>query len=120
MPTGNEANPGELLGYGEMVYNTQMRRLLMVVLCLWMVGCTRPSVVIATHLNNREFYYNRYLEECVVAKGPDTCAEFQVSVNEYKTAIIEAEAASARGGTFPLQMDWMKLKLKKVKNARGR
>lgn len=92
----------------------------MAAVCLWMVGCSRPSVVIATHLNNREFYYNRYLEECVVVKGPETCEAFQVAVNEYKGAVIEAEAATARGGKLPLQMDWMKLKLKKVKNARGR
>lgn len=102
-----------------MVYNTLMRRILMVAAVVAAVGCTRPAARIATHLNNREFYYNRYIEECVVVKGPETCIDFQASVNQYKTAVIEAEAANARGGKFPLQLDALKASLKKVEHARG-
>lgn len=120
MPTRNEANRDELPGSGEMVYNTQMRRVMLVLLVVFLAGCSRPAVTIATHLNNREFYYNRYLEECVVAKGPETCEAFQRLVNEYKTAVIEAEAAQARGGRFPLQLKALEDSLKKVKSARSR
>ena len=104
-----------------MVYNMPMRRILILVaIAAVMIGCSRPAVKIATHLNNREFYYNRYIEECVEVKGPPACTEFQATVNAYKTAIVEAEAANARGGKLPLQLKALEDALKKVENARGR
>ena len=103
-----------------MVYNMPMKRVLMVLVIAAVAGgCARPAVKIATHLNNREFYYNRYIEECVVLKGPETCGDFQIAVNQYKAAVIEAEAANARGGKLPLQLEALKDALKKVENARG-
>lgn len=83
------------------------------------VGCTRPAAVIATHVNNREFYYNRYIDECVTVKGPETCEAFQGSINQYKAAVIEAEAANARGGKLPLQLKALKESLKKVEHVRS-
>lgn len=84
-----------------------------------LAGCTRPAAVVATHLNNREYYYNRYIEECVVVKGPPACDDFHKAVNRYKELVVEADAANQRGGKYPLQLKELKDQLKKVKRARG-
>lgn len=121
MLSGKRTSRAVLAGYGEMVYNTVMRRpLIVAILATIAAGCSRPAVVIATHLNNREFYYNRYVDECVVVKGPEECLAFQAAVNEYKASVVEAEAANARGGKLPLQLKALKDALRKVENARGR
>lgn len=103
-----------------MWYNSDMSRkiALLTLLLLLLVGCTSPTLRVATHLNHREFYYNRYIDECVTKAGPDYCAAFQVEVNTYKALIVEAEAADARGGKYPLQLKALKDQLKKVENAR--
>ena len=102
-----------------MVYNMTMRRILLVIIMVASASCASPATTIATHLNHREFYYNRYLEECVVLKGPETCIEFQAAINRYKESVMEAEAANARGGKLPLQLKALKENLKKVEHARG-
>ena len=103
-----------------MVYNMPMRRLLVLVsLCLIAIGCTRPAAIVAAHVNNHAFYYNRYIDECVTVKGPPSCEVFYVEVNRYKAVIVEADAANVRGGKYPLQLKELKTQLKKVENARG-
>jgi hypothetical protein len=71
------------------------------------------------HVNNHAYYYNRYIDECVTVKGPETCKVFQLEVNRYKGVITEAEAANARGGKYPLQLKELKAQEKKVKDARS-
>lgn len=82
-------------------------------------GCATSASKVLEHVNNREYYFNRYIEECVQVKGPDTCEAFQKEVNRYKEVVLEAEAANARGGKYPLQLKELKLQQKKVKDARG-
>lgn len=103
-----------------MVYNIGVRRILVLAVALSALsGCVRPAAVVATHLNNREYYYNRYVEECVLIKGSASCIEYQKAVNRYKDLITEAEAANARGGKYPLQLKELKSQLKKVQDVRN-
>lgn len=106
-----------------MWYNHPMSRKLILVLLVaaTLSGCTGPALKIATHVNNREYYYNRYIDACVTQVGPDYCSVLQLEINKYKAFIVEAEAANARGGKYPLQLKALKSQLKKVEDAgRGR
>jgi hypothetical protein len=96
------------------------RRIITALVAVFMLtGCTSSTLKVSEHLNNREFYYNRYIEECVSVAGPPSCETFQKEVNRYKVVIVEAEAADKRGGKYPLQLKELKLQLKKVSNARN-
>lgn len=92
--------------------------LIVAVVVIALTGCASPALTVATHLNNREFYYNRYIDECVTNAGPDYCKVLQAEVNQYKALIVEAEAANARGGKYPLQLKALKEQQKKVEDAR--
>ena len=104
------------------MYNMGVRKRFAIaaLVAIFALGCTRPAARVATHLNNREFYYNRYVEECVAVKGPVSCDEYQKAVNRYRELIIEADAANQRGGKYPLQLKELDNQLKKVKSARAR
>jgi hypothetical protein len=103
-----------------MIRNLFTRTAIAIVLIL--TGCSAPPIRVATHVNNREFYYARYIEECVEISqpiAPPGCAAFRIEVNRYKRVIEEAYQANERGGKYPLQLKEMAKQLERVKRARG-
>lgn len=81
-----------------------------IVLCvLGWVLLVMSSCVSATHrlqesLNTGYWAERVFEKKCVDVMGPPACVAVYRAVQAHKAALVEADAAMRRGGTFPLEL----------------
>lgn len=82
-----------------------MRRLVVCAFAASLVSCGSARVDIATSINSFHYANARYEEKCVAVVGPaNECAATNAALAKWKQALKEADEASQRGGSFPLQV----------------
>ena len=82
-----------------------MRRLATCIFAASLASCGSARVDIATSINSFHYANARYEEKCVAVVGPvSECAATNAALTRWKQALKEADEASQRGGSFPLQV----------------